>query len=225
MHIPANAIQAVTLMALISGFFQHGKKDGWLVASHMGRWAVTLMLLAMLVFMTWQAWIRTKEIFWLAQADRLGSCSNAQIKALQRAMQAEPADAEIPHRIGACYRARSWQGGEDYKDLSREAMIWFDRSRQLDPFDPYNYAYYGMCLDWIGESGKAEGYLKRAHELDPNGYFITALVGWHYLNAEDYAESKKWLERSIQLYSADNFIARFYLQHVDKRLAEKKTGS
>ena len=77
-----------------------------------------------------------------------------------------------------------------------------------------------MCLHWIKRHADAEPYFKKATELDPNGYYTQANVGWHYFQLEDYANAKKFLEKSLQLKWSGNTIAHSYLKFTEQKLAE-----
>jgi Flp pilus assembly protein TadD len=84
---------------------------------------------------------------------------------------------------------------------------------------------YGMCLDWTGRQNESEPYIQKAVQLDPNGSFTAANVGWHQVQLKNYAAAKVWLERSIRLEWHDNTIAESYLSIVNARLAEAATNS
>jgi Flp pilus assembly protein TadD len=82
---------------------------------------------------------------------------------------------------------------------------------------------YGWCLDWLGRTAESGLYFDRAVQLDPNGYFMTANIGLHYVQTGDYAAAKPWFERSLQL-EGNNPIARNYLQIVISRMQEAATN-
>ena len=68
--------------------------------------------------------------------------------------------------------------------------------------------------------------LNKADELDPNGYFTMANVGWHYVQSGDYAAARPWFERSLRLQWKSNDMAVAYLEIIKSRLLEaaQKTG-
>ena len=103
-------------------------------------------------------------------------------------------------------------------------MEWFSRGMKLNPYDGYNYLSYGMCLDWLERHDEAEPYYNRADALDPNGYFVAANIGWHYVQAGDYAAARPWLIRSLRLSPRDNQIAQSYLDLAEQKLAENASG-
>ena len=222
MHIPANAILVVTLMALLTSqaHFVAGKfrlpGAAWL------KLMATALLLTTAVYLTQQAWRRSVETYWLAQAARQPEYSDAYAACLRRAFAAEDRNFETAYSLGETFRLRSWQGYDDYAELAREATSWFARGIKLNPIDPYCYLRYGMCLHWLGRHDQAEPYFKRATEIDPNGYYTVAHVGWHYFQIGDYAKAKMFFERSLGLYWINNPIARSYLKLTDEKLAKKE---
>ena len=82
---------------------------------------------------------------------------------------------------------------------------------RLNRWDPLSRIRYGMCLDWLGRTREAEPYFLEAAELDWNGYYTMAHVGWHYMQVGDLTEARKWFDRSFHLYWVENPIARHYL--------------
>jgi tetratricopeptide (TPR) repeat protein len=103
-------------------------------------------------------------------------------------------------------------------------MQWYARGMKLNPHDGYNYLRYGMCLDWLEKHDEAGPYFNHADALDPNGYYTEANIGWHYVQAGDYAAARPWLERSLRLDGGGNDMARFYLDTVERKLVENASG-
>jgi tetratricopeptide (TPR) repeat protein len=153
---------------------------------------------------------------------------------LERAFAAEPKDFELAYSIGEAYREWSWGGYGDQDAMARKALTWYERTAQLNPHDSYAPLRTGMCLDWLGESSRAEPFYRQAEALDPVGYYTAANIGWHFVQIGDYAAARFWLERSLLLQPAShwdngtlvletekNEIAVSYLKIVTERLAEK----
>ncbi len=228
MQIPANAILAVCLMALLTGCLRFASDRYWLTARLGVKLGMTLLLAAAFGYLGWQGWRRTNEFVWLHRAERLQNSPPVEPIALaatlEKAFVVEPKNADTAWAIGEAYRIQSWEGGENYADLAASAMKWFDRSRQLNRFDGYSFLRYGMCLDWIGRHDEAEPYFREADALDPNGYFTAAWIGWHYVEVSDYAAAKTWFERSLRLQWKDNTIAAQYLPIVVRRIVEGAAG-
>ena len=93
----------------------------------------------------------------------------------------------------------------------------------MNPLDPYNFMRAGMCLDWIGKHDEAAVMFEKTLKLDPNNYYLIAFQGWHFVQLENYAEAKKWFERSLEVYNNHNHrnqMAATYLEIVKQKLAE-----
>ena len=225
MHIPANAILAVTLLALLAAHQRFASERYWTGAGRPLCAAVTIVALAGAVFLAAAGSRRAVAYYWTERAARLPSFSPAAVEAWKKAFAAEPKDAEFAYQIGESYRLRSWDGGDNYEELARQAMEWFERGAKLNPYDVHFPLRLGMCLDWLGQRDKSWAYYSRAEELDPNGYFSIAHIGWHFVQIEDYAAARPWFERSLHLKWDDNPIAENYLALCHRRLIEAATNS
>ena len=224
LHIPANAILGVTLLALLSSNLRFATDKYWLRLRQPLKIMATFALAGGIAYLSWQEWRRGHESFWLARAEQLPIFSPECTAALEKAFAAEPENFETAYDIGECYRTESFNGGENYTDLANTAMQWYQRAWRLDRFDGYAYLRYGMCLDWLGRQGESQKFYNAADALDPNGYFTAANIGWHYVQTGDYAAARQWLERSLRLEWNNNLIAHSYLDLVKRRLVENASG-
>ncbi len=228
MHIPANAILAIALMALLSSCLRFATERYWVTLRQCGKLVASVILLAGLVYLGHQGWHRATEHVWQARAAGAPSFSPAQVASLKEAFAADPMNADTACAIGEALRRQSSEGGTNYVQLAEQAIQWFDRSIKLNSWGGYSFlnpwAGYGWCLDWLGRVDQSASYFQRADELDPNNYFLTAHIGLHYLQLGDYAAARSWLERSLRLQCQDNAIARNYLAIVNKRMLEAATN-
>jgi tetratricopeptide (TPR) repeat protein len=224
MHVPANALLAVALMALLTAHLRFASERWW---SNAPRWLVGLISVVLFgssVFLASAGGRRAAEYVWANRAQRLPTYSAAQADALKAAFAAEPKNFETAYQIGECYRVQSWEGADNYPELAQQAMTWFDRAIQLNRYDGYSVLRYAMCLDWVGRRTESEPFFNRAEELDPNGYYTVAHVGWHYVQIGNYAAARPWFERSLQLQWKNNPIATTYLELCNRRLLEAATN-
>ncbi len=219
MHIPSNAILAVTLMALVSGYFRFSTEAYWHTVHWPMRAVVTAILLAGFSYLATQSWQRTRECHWLARATRLPAYSGQQIQALERAFAVDDKNFETAYKIGESFRMQSWQGGEDYRGLAEKAMDWFKKGRGLNRYDSIYPLREGMCLDWLGKHEEAYVSLKAAQNLDPHSYYVQDLLGWHFVQLEDWAMAKQWFEKSLTLFGAKNVMAHSYLRIIEQKMA------
>lgn len=219
MNIPANAILAVTLMALLSSHLRFSTDRYWVRGSVWLKLLVTLICVGGSYYLGAQGIRRFRETVRLEKAEKEQEYSPARIAALEKAFAEEPMNSKTAYEIGESYRIQSWEGNSDYKELAQKAMEWFDRVMKLNPYDGYAWMRYGMCLDWLGRKEEAERYFERGKELDPNGYYMIAIQGWHLIQLGDYAGARPWFERSYRLKYGDNPMALSYIRIIDRRLA------
>ena len=114
---------------------------------------------------------------------------------------------------------RSWLGAEDYRVFAEQAMAWFKKSSALNRYEPNNYLRSAMCLDWLGQPQEAYPLYQKALELDPNSYYVHALLGWHYMQVEDRSTAREWFVKSLALSGPRNPIAQSYLKIIDQKSA------
>ena len=220
MHIPANAIVAVSLMALLSSHLRFATDGHWVKARLGFKLPATLVLLAGGIYLGAQTARGFAEHRSLARAGLAPFGSPEQIAALERAFAIEPKNSETASRLGEAFRVQSWEGGLNYAALAQRAMDWYARGMKLNPHDPYLPLRYGMCLDWLDRQAEAAAYFVQAGRLDPNGFFTATHIGWHYVQTGNYAAAREWFERSVRLEWTRNPTAPAYLEIANRKLAE-----
>lgn len=226
MHIPANALVAVTLMALLSGYLRFATDRYWRTARVGIKIPLTLTLVAGCVFLAWQTARSEGESIWLMRAQKAEAASPEQIAALKSAFSVEPRNPRTARAVGEAYRLQSWQDVGDSEGQARDAMKWFQRAIELNEYDDSSLLRYGMCLDKIFDRhDEAFTYFDRAVRMDPNSYFDNAYMGWHYVQSGDYAAARPWLLRSRHLEWQDNPIADSYLRIVNDEMLESATNT
>jgi O-antigen ligase len=224
LHIPANAILGVTLLALLTSNLRFATERYWVNMRLPVKMLAMAALAGGVTYLGWQGWRRGDEYVWLARAQSPSLMVLDRAALLEKAFAAEPGDFETAYDIGEAYRIQSFEGGPDYAAQAETAMRWYARARQLDPFDGYDDLRTGMCLDWLDRHAEAGPFYSRAESLDPNGYFTVANIGWHYVQVGDYLAAREWLERSLRLESDENIIGRSYLDLVEQKLAVNASG-
>lgn len=221
LHIPANAIIAVTLAALLCSHVRFATEQHWTGAGVALKSALSILILVCLTGITLQTLRLGREYVWLTNASGKGNFSDEKIRDLEKAHAIEPNNFETTFQLGEAYRVQSSEGGMDYATLAEKAMLWYSRGTNTNPFDGYNYLGYGQCLDYLGKTNEALPFFMRADELDPNGYFTAAIIGWHYREAGDYAACRTWSERSLRLQRTNNLPAEANLRIANDRLLEQ----
>jgi O-antigen ligase/Flp pilus assembly protein TadD len=224
LHIPANAILGVTLLALLSSNLRFATERYWFNLRLPLKLLASAALAIGIIYLGTQEFCHARETLWLARAEQLPFYSTERAAALEKAFAADPQNFATSYAIGECYRTQSFNGGDNYESLAKTAMEWFSRGMKLNPHDSYNYLGYGMCLDWLERHDEAELYFNHADALDPNNYFDAANIGWHYVQVGDYAAARPWLQRSLKLQWENNQIARSYLDLVEQKLHDNAAG-
>jgi O-antigen ligase len=232
MHIPANAILVVSLMAMLTGHLRFATERWW---SKMGvglKLALSTGLVAGVVYLVPHAWRQASEFVWVSRAQRAPAFSVAQVGLFKHAFAVEPMNPETSYQLGEAYRHQSQEGAEyyagqegvNYRRLAEQASEWYQRGIKLNPWDSRNYTGYGWCLDWLDRQNESTPYFSRAEELDPNNYYNLNCIGLHYVQRGDFAAAKPWFERSLTLESQENPVALSYLRIANARLMEAATN-
>lgn len=224
LHIPANALVGVVLLALVTSNIRHVSDQYWVRPRMWLKVGMTVLFIGVAGLMLWQSWRLGREARWLARADRQPVYSTACATALGNAFACEPKNFNTAYEIGECFRIQSFTGGTNYIEQAHTAMLWYDAAKQLNPRNGYNYLRSAMCLDWIGETNKSEALYLEAEARDPNGYFTVANLGWHYVQINDYAEARRRFLRSAKLWN-NNPIANNYIPICDRKLEELAGGT
>jgi O-antigen ligase len=228
LHIPANALAGVTLLALVASNIRFATKRYWVRTRLPWQFALTALFAGFMLYLGTQAWRRGGEEFWTKRAERVPigpNYSNDQAALLEKALACEPKNSLTAYNIGECFWTQSLDGGDDYASLAQKALDFYEQGIRLNPHDERCALRAGMCLDWLGHHLDAEKYYATAEKLDPNGDFIVANIGWHYLQIGDYAAARQWFIRALKLSNWKDETAKASLYQVcEPKLLQKATG-
>jgi len=224
LHIPANALVGVTLLAFVTSNLRFATEQYWVRPGWPLRLMATVVLGGVTVVLAVDISRRAPETFWLAQAEQKPNFSDARISALKKAFAAEPKNFQTTYDIGECYRTQSQDGGADYAARAQQALDLYATGIRLNPHDGYNYLRSGMCLDWLGRHVEAGKFFQEAEAHDPNGHYLVANIGWHYVETGNYAAARQWFKRAIKLGNYQEGIGQKYLDVCEDRLLTKASG-
>ncbi len=212
-HIPANAMVAVTLMAMISSHLRFATDRFWVTQRRAGRALGTLVLGAAMVWLAGQGWKSARAQYWLGRAAAAGNAS-AQLAALEKAFAIDSRDSETAYAIGENLRQQSLAGGQDPTGRAADAIGWLRRAIALNPYDPYACLRVGQCVHGLGYPEEAAEWFDRALKLDPNSYYMLAHAGWHALELGRRDPARAWLEKSLRLKPSGNPLAEACLKRL-----------
>jgi O-antigen ligase len=231
MHIPANALVAITLMALISGHLRFATERFWLKLGWVGKPIVTIVCAAVAAYLVREGMRRGEEDFWLSRAERATELG-PKLASLEGAYRVDPNNAETTYEIGETLRLTSWQGQENYRQLAEQAIPWFQRGAALNRFDPYNPMKWAMCLHWLDRPSETPPLVEKALSLDPNNFILEGLVGWHYFQLKNWDESERWFKQAMYKanWNPDYYTKRYetgeiYLRLIEEKRQEQKRGA
>jgi len=223
LHIPANALAGVTLLALAAGNARYATEQFWFRPKLPLKLVFSTALGVTAIYFLAQAWRLGGEARWLAQAQTRPIFSPERAAALEKAFACEPKNFGTAYEIGECFRVQSQAGGDNSTALGQKALDWYASAIRLNPHDGYGFLRTGMCLDWLGRQRESEPAYRAAEACDPNGYFMVANIGWHYVQTGDFTAAEEWFNRSLKLMG-NNDIAMNYLVICESRLAAKASG-
>src|SRR2546428_6545738 len=123
----------LTFIAIVAMVLSQLQTARWNFAA---RLPVSVVIAALMLFEAIQIGKTLREHHSLDKANAASSM-NERIADLERAFQIEPTNFQTAYSIGESYRALSWEGGPDYRELAEKAIPWFDRAARLNLFDPY----------------------------------------------------------------------------------------
>jgi O-antigen ligase len=224
-HIPANAIIAVTFMAVLTSFTRFATEGYWFRAGVGLRCLVTLVLVSGLVWLGGRGVRMARSQVWLEKASQAPLYSTEHVGLLKKAYEIDPRNFETTYAIGEALRTQSSEGGRNYRELAKQAIEFFQIGINFNPWDGYQQLRAGFCLDWLDRRSEADAYFARAEALDPNGAFMMAQIGIRYVQLGEYAAARPWLERSTRLEWEGNPLPHNYLKICEARLAEAATNS
>jgi tetratricopeptide (TPR) repeat protein len=218
MQIPANAILVFCLAALLSSQLRYASERYWVQPGWLGRLVASGLMLGFVAFGGAQGVQLAREYRWLIMAEGESWHSLAEIAAYERAFAVEPKNFETAYILGEAFQTHSKQGGEDNAVLATNAITWFERGMELNRYDQRNYSGSGWCWDWLalrqdeleGLHEVAERCFLQAEALDPKGYYTVTDVGYHFVQAGNFAAARVWFERSLRLQRRENNTAEFY---------------
>ncbi|HUC85099.1 MAG TPA: hypothetical protein VL970_07900, partial [Candidatus Acidoferrales bacterium] len=225
LHIPANALAAVVVLGLVTTDLRHATKRYWVRTRLPLQCALTGVLAGFLVFFSLQTWGRAGEMVWTERAEVQPPFSDEEAAALEKALAFQPQNFLTAYHIGECFRTQSWEGHDNYVELAQKALKFYELGAKLNPHDELCPLRSGMCLDFIGRYDEAQKFYSEAETLDPNGNWVVANIGWHFLQIGDYAAARQWFLRADQLSNWQNATAKVNLLDIcEPKLSDRASG-
>jgi O-antigen ligase len=217
MQIPANAVTAITLMALLTAHWRFGTERFWFNPGYAGKFLLAAAVAGGVWFMGREGAQAGREFYWLERGLNADT-GEGQVEGLKKAQEIEPRNFMTDYEIGESYRLQAWEGKPGNEDLALKALPWFKRAMELNRYDYESPLSCGMCLDWLDRTKEATPYFVRGLELYRNGATVEWKFAWHCSILGNYSMTEAWLERSMQVLPSPE--AEGYLKMVRERMAE-----
>jgi Ca2+/Na+ antiporter len=220
LYVPATAGTAAALAGGLAAHTRFATSRYWLRLGLLVRFLISAVAVAVVALLLVQATRMRAEGRWLAIARALPTRPQQRLEPLMEAHAVEPRNPDTLYEIGECHRLISWQGHAGWAATAEEAMRWYRRADQANPYSPYPPLRMGMCLDWLGTTDLGARWFAEALRRDPINYYVTALNGWHAFQVGDLEAAQSWFERSLAIKIWPNPISDQYLRIVKRKRAE-----
>lgn len=216
-RIPANALVAVTWMGLLTGYMRFAT-DAWWVPSHWApRVAVTGLIAALLAGLGWDLSRRGRETIHLARAVALPGGSDEALRELRAAWAVEPRNPQTAYDLGETLRLRATLVTTGAEGWAEEAVTWFRRAVELNPYNRSNHLGLGRALALLDRHDEAAAAFQQALKVDPNGRVTSFYLGWHALSTGDHAAAWEWFQKSLRQGWPPYEPAHTYLRLMQER--------
>jgi O-antigen ligase/Flp pilus assembly protein TadD len=181
MQIPANALFAIAMLAVVSGYLRFATERHWAKPRLAGKLAGTAALAAALWLMAGQVATRGKALRWSTRAEDAQAEAEAKAAALAKALQAEPANNDFCRKLS-----------EDITRLETERARLLRQALAADPMDEE------LCLQLADlvrfQSSRFEpGWQKLAREAMSYYEYGAAINPWDAYNHTGYGKCLDWL--------------------------------
>jgi len=218
MQIPANAILAITLMALLTAHWRFATERYWVNPGKIGKVLLAATALGVAAFLAANGAHAGREFYWIQRGLNQIIPWEQSVAALKKAYAIEPRNYLTQYELGEYYRLRAWEGDPGNEALATEAMHWFQGAMICNRFDFWSSIRYGMCLDWLDRSKEASQYFVKSLQLRPNHADVYFFLGWHCMNLGNYPLAEHWFLVALDMHPPSD-QALPYLQTVRERMA------
>ncbi len=199
MQIAAEAVTAITLMALLTAQTRFVTERYWRNPGWTGKIILTAVAAAAIGYLSIQGLRRGTQTYWLAKARSADAQPEAIIAFVTKAHEIDPTDWETDYQLGEYLWSLNLADGPDCLEQAKQALTWYAKAMQLNRFDAYAPIGCGMCLDRLGKTKEAAPYFAVAHRNDPHNCYIALEEGRHCIELGDLAAAKPWMDDAIRV--------------------------
>ncbi len=225
LHIPAIAVAASIVAALLASHLRHATERFWFGAGLFSRILLTLTTASVLVWLSGEVWTLGREGVALNRASAQRVVTDTYIANMKAAALARPDNPKTAFQLGENLRRASFDGEIAWRELAMEAVEWLDRAAVLDPYSARTQLALGQTHRWLRDPDKAAIALQKAEQLGPNDIEIASNLAWYALQDGHIEDARRLAKRSLELQWWSNDMARAVLEEIEAqgRLAVPQT--
>jgi len=202
MQIPGLAVAAITIMALLAAQWRFATERFWANPGWIGKIILTAILAAIMVYLSIQGLRKGTETYWQARADAEAASPERCLASATKAAEAEPMDWEADRLLADYLWKLSANDEPDSLERLKQALTWYTKAKQLNPFDAYAPLGCGMCLDRLDKTEEATEYFEVALRNDPHNCYVNLEIGRHCVELGELDAAKLWMEQGAERRAA-----------------------
>jgi len=224
MQLPANALLAVTLLAVLTSMLRHVTDRYWIRLNTAIRLSFTILVLVLSSAFSWHAVHSYIQDYALQYANQTDSKKMNSFDLLSFAHSNDSRNWKVAKAlVGRMINTADMT--EDTEEKNKTLLAALNIAQKTIPFNPYDMGlqmYVAIILTELERFNEAKPFSEKALLLAPNNYWVNAHYGWCALYARDFQTATTYLEKSIHLKNEDNDFAKEWYQIALKRLEDEK---
>lgn len=215
MHIPANAILTITLMALVTGYLRFATERHWVTSVWLIRIAVTTVGVAGIAYLGQQGMRRFQESLLLAESDQLRRSIERDTIKIQELTDAEVSASEMALSAELSVKVLD--------DIQREIGV-LKSANAVEPFNAKTTYRIGKGLrtlsDLVLTGDESDKLLTDALQWFETGIRLNPFDPYNYMRAgmcqEDLrnaSQAETFFKKSVELDPNNYFVVAHYSWH------------
>lgn len=224
LHIPAIAVTAALLAALLTAHIRFATERFWLTPNVLVRLALTLAAVGTLVWMVPVALAFGREGLLLNRIAWAREVTPELIADLEQAAHQMPDNARTAYELGENLRRLSLLGEDAWRDWAVQAVESLQRAAELNPHDARIHLALGQTYRWLNEPDLANAAFLQAYQLGPNDIVIATTLAWYALQQGRPEEARRFAAQSLEWQWWSNDLAREVLQRAEQQIKAGISG-
>jgi len=217
LHIPAIAVAASLVAALLASHLRHATERFWFGAGPFSRVLLAVATGAVVYWLAGEVWTFGREGLALNRAAVQKEVTDTLIADLKAAAAARPDNPRTAYELGENLRRASFEGEVTWRELATEAVQWLERAAVLDPYSARTQLALGQTHRWLRDPEKGAIALQKAEQLGPNDILIASNLAWYALQDGRLEEARRLAKRSLEWQWWSNDMARAVLEDIERQ--------